>query len=152
MPQTAYYIAFGAHGPRALPPPDEGKKVAAYVFAGVGVSLAIFAAMRLFAKPAPHTMNKEWQEASNEYLKVRITLWAGVFSAPKTCSATNVFNHRNKEPSHLPVFRLPITRALDKCRALPSVVNSVFSLSIEKKDPPMYKMSLSKMQLVWQNA
>lgn len=26
--------------------------------------------MRMFAKPAPHTMNKEWQEAANEYLKV----------------------------------------------------------------------------------
>lgn len=27
--------------------------------------------MRMFAKPAPHTMTREWQEASNEYLKVR---------------------------------------------------------------------------------
>lgn len=34
-------------------------------------SLVIFVAMRMFAKPGPHTMNKEWQEAANEYLKVR---------------------------------------------------------------------------------
>lgn len=25
----------------------------------------------MFAKPAPHTMTREWQEAANEYLKVR---------------------------------------------------------------------------------
>ena len=30
--------------------------------------------MRSFAKPAPHTMTKEWQEATNEYLKVRSPL------------------------------------------------------------------------------
>lgn len=69
---TAYWVAFGPHGPRALPPPDEGKKVTLYVFAALFASLAIFSAMRMFAKPAPHTMNKEWQEAANEYLKVRI--------------------------------------------------------------------------------
>ncbi|KAF3765946.1 COX4-domain-containing protein [Cryphonectria parasitica EP155] len=67
--KAAYWIAFGPHGPRALPPPDEGKKVALGVFIGVLASLAIFSASRLFAKPAPHTMNKEWQEAANEYLK-----------------------------------------------------------------------------------
>lgn len=67
---AAYWIAFGPHGPRSLPPPGEGKKVAAYTLIGLGVSLAIFATMRSFAKPAPPTMTKEWQEATNEYLKV----------------------------------------------------------------------------------
>jgi cytochrome c oxidase subunit 4 len=66
----AYYIAFGAHGPRALPPPGEGWKVAMYTAVGVGVSLALFVTIRAFANPAPHTMNKEYQEATNEYLKV----------------------------------------------------------------------------------
>lgn len=27
--------------------------------------------MRMFAKPPPHTMTREWQEAANDYLKVR---------------------------------------------------------------------------------
>jgi hypothetical protein len=67
---TAYWIAFGPHGPRSLPPPGENKKVALYTFIGLGVSLALFATMRSFAKPGPSTMNKEWQEASNEFLKV----------------------------------------------------------------------------------
>ncbi|KAK4214011.1 putative cytochrome c oxidase [Rhypophila sp. PSN 637] len=67
--KAAYWIAFGPHGPRALPPPDEGKKVFLYTAIGVGVSLALFATLRAFAKPAPYTMTKEWQEATNEYLK-----------------------------------------------------------------------------------
>lgn len=70
-PLTAYWIAFGPHGPRAMPPPDEGRRVALYTAVGVAVSFAIFATMRMFAKPAPRTMSKEYQEASNEYLKVR---------------------------------------------------------------------------------
>lgn len=68
--QTAYYIAFGAHGPRAGTPPGEGFKVFSYVIAGVAVSFALFCAIRMGAGPAPGTMNKEYQEATNEYLKV----------------------------------------------------------------------------------
>lgn len=37
-------------------------------------SLAIFYAIHLFARPLPRTMTKEWQEATNEYAKVRIAL------------------------------------------------------------------------------
>ncbi|KAL8365798.1 hypothetical protein RB595_004532 [Gaeumannomyces hyphopodioides] len=67
--KAAYWIAFGAHGPRALDPPGEGKKVALYVAVGMGVSLALFALIRSFAGPAPASMTKEWQEQTNEYLK-----------------------------------------------------------------------------------
>jgi len=67
--ETAYWIAFGPHGPRSEPPANEGRKVALYTAVAVGVSFVIFAAMRSFAGPAPHTMTREWQEASNEYLK-----------------------------------------------------------------------------------
>ncbi|CZR53650.1 probable cytochrome c oxidase subunit V [Phialocephala subalpina] len=69
--KAAYYIAFGAHGPRAAPPPGEGWKVAGYTALGVGVSLALFTLMRQFAKGSPGTMNKEYQEATNEYLKAQ---------------------------------------------------------------------------------
>ncbi|KAL8309557.1 hypothetical protein RB597_009703 [Gaeumannomyces tritici] len=68
--KAAYWIAFGAHGPRALDPPGEGKRVALYVAVGMGVSLALFALIRSLAGPAPSTMTKEWQEQTNEYLKV----------------------------------------------------------------------------------
>jgi len=67
--KAAYYIAFGAHGPRALPPPGEGWKVAGYTAVGVGVSFLLFMAIRMGAKGSPSTMNKEYQEATNEYLK-----------------------------------------------------------------------------------
>jgi hypothetical protein len=35
------------------------------------VSLGLFSLIRMGAGPAPGTMNKEYQEATNEYLKVR---------------------------------------------------------------------------------
>ncbi|KAI1139838.1 cytochrome c oxidase subunit IV [Hypoxylon sp. FL0543] len=67
--KAAYWIAFGPHGPRAVPPPDEGRKVALYTAMGVFASFVIFATLRSFAGPSPSTMSREWQEASNEYLK-----------------------------------------------------------------------------------
>ncbi|KAK0127915.1 Cytochrome c oxidase subunit 5A [Cadophora gregata f. sp. sojae] len=68
--KAAYYIAFGAHGPRAQAPPNEGWKVFGYVCAGIGATFVLFAGIRSFAKGGPSTMNKEYQEATNEYLKV----------------------------------------------------------------------------------
>ncbi|RKU44781.1 Cytochrome c oxidase subunit 5A [Coniochaeta pulveracea] len=67
--KAAYWIAFGPHGPRAQAPPGEGKKVALYTALGLLTSFVIFATMRSFAGPAPHTMTREWQEQANEYLK-----------------------------------------------------------------------------------
>ncbi|GAP92883.1 putative cytochrome c oxidase polypeptide 5 [Rosellinia necatrix] len=67
--KAAYWIAFGAHGPRALPPADENRKVALYTAIGILVSLALFATVRAFAGPAPSTMTREYEEASNELLK-----------------------------------------------------------------------------------
>jgi hypothetical protein len=66
----AYWIAFGAHGPRAQPPADENRKVALYTAIGVLISLGLFTTMRAFAGPAPSTINREYEEASNEFLKV----------------------------------------------------------------------------------
>ncbi|KAK8169567.1 mitochondrial cytochrome c oxidase-like protein subunit V [Phyllosticta citrichinensis] len=67
--KAAYWISFGPHGPRALSPPGEGKKVFLYTMIGCGVSFALFAFARIFAGPAPPTMTKEYQEASEEFLK-----------------------------------------------------------------------------------
>lgn len=63
-------MAFGPHGPRALPPPGENWKVFRLTMYGVLASLAIFLATRSFARGPPRTMTKEYQEASNEYMKV----------------------------------------------------------------------------------
>lgn len=63
-------MAFGPHGPRALPPPGENWKVFRLTMYGVLASLAIFLATRSFARGPPRTMTKEYQEATNEYMKV----------------------------------------------------------------------------------
>ena len=55
-----------------MPPPGEGWKVFWYTMAGLGVSFAFFVAIKAVAGGDPPTMTKEWQEATNEYLKVRI--------------------------------------------------------------------------------
>lgn len=69
---TAYWIAFGPHGPRALPPPGENTRVFLYTMIGVGASAVIFGIARYFAREPPHTMNREYQEATEAYLKVRV--------------------------------------------------------------------------------
>lgn len=67
---TAYWIAFGPHGPRAVDPPGTGARVAWGVFIGLAASVALFGAVRVVAKPAPYTMTQEYQEETNEFLKV----------------------------------------------------------------------------------
>ena len=70
---SAYWIAFGPHGPRALPPPGESTKVFAYTAIGMSVGVVIYFATHHFAGGPPPTMTKEWQEATNKYMKVRVT-------------------------------------------------------------------------------
>lgn len=70
--RSAYWIAFGPHGPRAQTPPGENWTVFWQTMVGVGIATGIFLVIRQFAGPAPRTMNKEWQEATNEYLKVSL--------------------------------------------------------------------------------
>lgn len=66
--KAAYWIAFGPHGPRAVDPPGEGLRVFSYTLAVLATAGVIFGLIRYFANPPPRTMNKEWQEASNEFL------------------------------------------------------------------------------------
>jgi cytochrome c oxidase subunit 4 len=67
---SAYYIAFGAHGPRAQSPKGEGWRIFGKVVQLTAASVAIFYAVHAFAGKQPATMSKEWQEASNEYALV----------------------------------------------------------------------------------
>ncbi|MCJ1302190.1 Cytochrome c oxidase subunit 5A [Hypocenomyce scalaris] len=67
--KAAYWIAFGPHGPRALPAPGEGWKIFSYTMIGLGVSFVLFYTIHSQSRPPPGTMNKEYQEMSNEYLK-----------------------------------------------------------------------------------
>lgn len=71
---VAYWIAFGPHGPRAETPKGEGARLTVQVLKYLVISAAFFYACRALAQPGPHTMTKEWQEATNEYALVRIFL------------------------------------------------------------------------------
>ena len=54
-----------------MPRPGEGWEVFWITFGAVSVALVLFVIIRQFAGPKPRTMTKEWQEKTNEYLKVR---------------------------------------------------------------------------------
>jgi cytochrome c oxidase subunit 4 len=72
--KAAYYIAFGPHGPRRPAPPDEGRNVFLLSSAVIAGAFAVFAFTRMFASPIrPRTMTKEWQEATEEYMKAQGT-------------------------------------------------------------------------------
>jgi cytochrome c oxidase subunit 4 len=71
---VAWWIAFGPHGPRAEAPPGEWTRVFLYSGIGLAISAVVFLVIHSFARPPPRSMTKEWQEATNEYLKVRISL------------------------------------------------------------------------------
>jgi cytochrome c oxidase subunit 4 len=72
LPNLAWWISFGPHGPRAQTPPGEWGRVFLYSGYGIIISLVLFFVIHGFARPPPRTMTKEWQEATNEYLKVKI--------------------------------------------------------------------------------
>ncbi|KAI4242658.1 MAG: hypothetical protein L6R40_003879 [Gallowayella cf. fulva] len=83
IPNAAYWIAFGPHGPRSLPPPGEGKRVFWYTVLGCAASIPIFFLIRTQAKPPPRTMTAQYQAMSNEYLKVTITFLPETPSPPR---------------------------------------------------------------------
>ncbi len=53
-----------------MEPPGEWTKIWLYTAAACGISLALFWVIHSMARPQPRTMTKEWQEATNEYMKV----------------------------------------------------------------------------------
>ena len=56
-----------------------------YVMLGVGASGVLFGTARFFARGQPATMTKEYQEASNEYLKVCTS--RDIHPDPRACGA-----------------------------------------------------------------
>lgn len=68
--KAAYYISFGEWGPRKpLHAPGDVAKVVWGTIGGIALGVGLFGFTRLFAADPPSTLNREWQEASDEYLK-----------------------------------------------------------------------------------
>lgn len=68
--KATWYISYGAWGPRKpIHPEGEVKKITTGVAAIVIVAGALFALSRYMSEGLPRTMNREWQEATNEHLK-----------------------------------------------------------------------------------
>ncbi|KAJ1979911.1 cytochrome c oxidase [Dimargaris verticillata] len=68
--RAAFYVAFGPHSYRApFSHPGDNLKAFLGVVGIVGLSGALFALIRKNADKPPPTMNPEWQEATNEYLR-----------------------------------------------------------------------------------
>ncbi|KDQ61295.1 hypothetical protein JAAARDRAFT_125168 [Jaapia argillacea MUCL 33604] len=68
--KAAYYVAFGPHGPRAaVNPPGTVAKIIFGTGAAIVFAAVLTYTLKAFAQPPPKTMNKEWQEATNEYAK-----------------------------------------------------------------------------------
>ncbi|KAI0261397.1 cytochrome c oxidase subunit IV family [Gloeopeniophorella convolvens] len=80
--KAAYYVAFGPHGPRApVNPPGTSVKVLAGVTVLIGTAGLLYAGVRSVAPPPPHTITKEWEEASNERAKeLKINPISGISS------------------------------------------------------------------------
>ena len=100
-----------------------------YVMAALGVTGVIFGAARFFARGTPATMTKEYQEASNEYLKVCTSretcsdsYASSVFTRNidiKKRDANNTSHHRALTSSPSPVSHPPATAAPEWFRASP---------------------------------
>ena len=73
-----------------------------YVMLGVGASGVLFGTARFFARGKPATMTKEYQEATNDYLKVCIHCeLAGCSHAVDARTRTNNVKKRNaNNPPH----------------------------------------------------
>jgi cytochrome c oxidase subunit 4 len=68
--KAAWFISYGSWGPRRpVHAKGDAGKIATGVFVGLGVSLAIFLAIRSAAPAPPKTLSREWQDQSDEYLK-----------------------------------------------------------------------------------
>jgi len=80
--KAAYYVAFGAHGPRAdYHPPGTVLKIVASTLGLVAVGGLLFGLARHFGGEPPKSMSREWQEASNERaLEMKINPISGISS------------------------------------------------------------------------
>ncbi|KAK7203471.1 cytochrome c oxidase subunit IV-domain-containing protein [Myxozyma melibiosi] len=65
--RASFYISYGPWGPRKpMHGPYDTYKIIGGVILGLAASVVLFATARSFGGPAPRTLNRQWQEASDE--------------------------------------------------------------------------------------
>ncbi|RMZ77969.1 hypothetical protein DV738_g4150, partial [Chaetothyriales sp. CBS 135597] len=139
--KAAWWIAFGPHGPRAEDPPGEWTKVFLYSTIGVGIAVGIFLTVRSFAGPAPKSMTKEWQEATNEYLKAeKVNPIHGVSS--EGYSGKGFVQSKSAKERAANMLKTGFARALGKS-ARPSFARSSVP-SLSKKAAPAVTANLQR--------
>ena len=105
-----------------------------YTTIGIAISAVLFFTIHSFARPQPRTMTKEWQEATNEYLKVRYKKTAAnkqsfrLFALRRIVA--DILFHRKKESTPSMALVAKDTRAKDTCRA--SLQRHGVSISMQK--------------------
>ena len=68
--KAAWYISYGEWGPRRpVHQKGDGMKIFGGVVLGLSIASGLFVLFRVSAPESPRTMTREWQEASDEYLK-----------------------------------------------------------------------------------
>ncbi|XP_006456398.1 COX4 subunit IV of cytochrome c oxidase [Agaricus bisporus var. bisporus H97] len=68
--KAAYYVAFGPHGPRApIDTAADRFKIYLYTTGLIALTGVVYYGIHLMAPPAPRTLTKEWEEATNERAK-----------------------------------------------------------------------------------
>lgn len=132
----AWWIAFGPHGPRALDPPGEWTRIWLYTAIGVGVSAVLFFGVHAFARPPPRTMTKEWQEATNEYLKV--------WRSQKVSTKHMLTSNRKNESTLSMVSPARATMARDLYRAN---LRRLKGLRSRRRNRILYQISNSEARL-----
>ena len=71
-----------------------------------------------FARPPPRTMTKEWQEATNEYLKVKLKLFpAGLLEVTFSLANLSSLYYRKRDPTLFMVSAARDTLGKVLCRA-----------------------------------
>lgn len=85
-----------------------------YTMLGMVATAVLFFGIRAGARGTPSTMNREYQEATDAYLKVRTSV-----SSHKAIQQSNHYNYRRTTSSPSPVFPPRTTRVASQSRVLP---------------------------------
>lgn len=65
----AYYISFGPHSARQPESPNETRNVILGTLGVVAFSIGLSYVIQSNGQERPHTLTKEWQEKTEEYLR-----------------------------------------------------------------------------------